>query len=90
MAVNAKTQRSPNDSLWHPVTAKWFAVVFGLALCYGVVQYRVGNDSNLGHTLLFVLNKVTSLAGVGFIAASYLVGEVIRWHNHAPASGWQS
>ena len=30
------------------------------------------------------MNKATSLAAVGFVASSYLVGRVFRWHNDNP------
>jgi DMSO/TMAO reductase YedYZ heme-binding membrane subunit len=37
------------------------------------------------HFPLFILNKATSLAAVFFVASSYLIGKIIRWHDHDPA-----
>jgi DMSO/TMAO reductase YedYZ heme-binding membrane subunit len=74
----------PEDRLWQPVTAKWFAVVFGAALAYSVLRYHIAGDVSWSHFPLFILNKATSLAAVVFVACSYLIGRVIRWHNSDP------
>ncbi len=74
----------PENRLWQPVTAKWFAAVFGAALAYSILRYHITGEVSWAHFPLFILNKTTSLAAVFFIACSYLVGRVIRWHNHDP------
>ena len=74
----------PPDRLLQPVTAKWFGVVFGISLAYGIIRYHIVQDVAWAHFPLFILNKTTSLAAVIFVACSYLVGRVIRWHNDNP------
>ena len=74
----------PEDRLWQPVTARWFAAVFGGAVLYAVVRYHLASDVPWEHFPLFILNKATSLAAVIFVGASYLIGPVIRWHNQSP------
>jgi len=75
--------KSPTDQrLWQPTTAKWFVVVFGAALLYAIMRYHLAGDVSWSHFPLFILNKATSLAAVVFVACSYLVGKVIRWHDH--------
>ena len=76
--------RLPEGRLWQPVTAKWFAVIFGAAVAYSILRYHIASDVSLTHFPLFILNKATSLAAVIFIASSYLIGRVIRWHNSNP------
>ena len=71
----------PPDRLWQPTTARWFAVVFGASLLYAIARYHLTGDVAWRHLPLFILNKVTSLAAVGFVACSYLVGKVFRWHD---------
>lgn len=71
----------PRDRLWQPTTARWFAVVFGACLAYAVLRYHVAGDVPLRHFPLYVLNKATALAAVAFVACSYLVGKVFRWHD---------
>ena len=84
--MTAKSEESnlPEDRLWQPVTAKWFGVVFGAALGYSILRYHIAGDVTWSHFPLFILNKATSLAAVVFVACSYLVGRVIRWHNSDP------
>ncbi len=84
--MNEDTGRSrlPEDRLWQPVTAKWFAVVFGACLAYSILRYHIASDVSWAHFPLFILNKITSLAAVCFIASSYLVGRVFKWHNKDP------
>ncbi len=72
----------PPDRLWQPTTAKWFGVVFGGCLVYAVVRYHLAGDVAWRHFPLFILNKATSLAAVVFVACSYLIGKIIRWHDH--------
>lgn len=72
----------PPHRLWQPTTAKWFFVVFGFALAYAVVRYHLAGDVAWRHLPLFILNKATSLAAVIFVACSYLIGKIIRWHDH--------
>ena len=71
----------PRKRLWQPTTAKWFLAVFGVSLAYAVVRYHVVGTVPWTHFPLFILNKVVSLAAVGFLACSYLVGRVFRWHS---------
>jgi DMSO/TMAO reductase YedYZ heme-binding membrane subunit len=71
----------PPDRLWQPTTAKWFAVVFGASLVYAIARYHLTGDVTWRHFPLFILNKLTSLAAVIFVACSYLVGKIFRWHD---------
>ena len=57
------------------------SAVFGLALVYAVIRYHLAGDVAWTHFPLFILNKATSLAAVIFVACSYLVGKIIRWHD---------
>ena len=75
----------PPDRLWQPTTAKWFAVVFGGSLAYAIVRYHLAGDVSWSHFPLFIFNKATSLAAVIFVACSYLVGKIFRWHDDNPA-----
>ena len=75
----------PPDRLLQPTTGKWFAVVFGGSLAYAVVRYHLAGDVAWRHFPLFILNKATSLAAVIFVASSYLIGKIIRWHDHDKA-----
>ncbi len=75
----------PPDRLWQPTTAKWFAAVFGGALVYAIVRNHLAGDVAWSHFPLFILNKATSLAAVVFVACSYLIGKIIRWHDHDKA-----
>jgi DMSO/TMAO reductase YedYZ heme-binding membrane subunit len=68
--------------LWQPTTVKWFIAIFGFSLLYAIVRYHIAGDVPWRHFPLFILNKATSLAAVFFIGASYLIGKVIRWHDH--------
>ena len=70
----------PENRLWQPVTARWFAVVFGAALAYSILRYHIAGDVAWSHFPLFILNKAVSLAAVVFVACSYLIGGVIRRH----------
>ena len=72
----------PPDRLWQPTMVKWFAVVFGACLFYAVVRYHLAGDVAWRHFPLFILNKATSMAAVVFVACSYLIGKIIRWHDH--------
>ncbi len=73
------------DRLWQPVTARWFAVLIGVALGYSIIRYHIFGGVEWSHFPLFILNKAFSLAGVFFVASSYLIGRVFRWHNADPA-----
>jgi DMSO/TMAO reductase YedYZ heme-binding membrane subunit len=75
----------PPDRLWQPTTAKWFTAIVGAALAYAMVRYHLVGDVAWRHFPLFILNKAISLAAVGFVASSYLIGKVIRWHDHDKA-----
>ena len=74
----------PPDRLWQPITAIWFAVIFGSSLAYAICRYHLAGDVEWSHFPLFILNKATSLAAVIFVACSYLIGKIIRWHNDDP------
>lgn len=74
----------PRNRLWQPTTAKWFIVVFGTSLVYALVRYHFVKDVAWVDFPLFILNKVTAMAAVVFVACSYLVGRWIKWHNHDP------
>jgi DMSO/TMAO reductase YedYZ heme-binding membrane subunit len=75
----------PPHRLWQPTTAKWFFVVFGFSLGYAVIRYHLAGDVAWRHFPLFILNKATSLAAVILVACSYLIGKIIRWHDHDKA-----
>ena len=75
----------PKHRLWQPVTAKWFFALCGSSLAYSILRYHLAGDVPWAHFPLFILNKATSLAAVLFVASSYLVGRVFKWHDHDPA-----
>jgi DMSO/TMAO reductase YedYZ heme-binding membrane subunit len=72
----------PEEHLWQPITVKWFFVVFGLSLFYAIIRYHLAAEIPWQHISLFILNKATSLSAVVFISCSYLIGKLIRWHDH--------
>jgi DMSO/TMAO reductase YedYZ heme-binding membrane subunit len=74
----------PRGRLWQPLTGRWFGAIFGFSLGYAVLRYHLAGDVAWEHFPLFILNKATSLAAVIFVACSYLIGRVIKWHNHDP------
>ncbi len=80
--MNDDNSSLPPDRLWQPTTAKWFAVIFGGSLAYAIVRYHIAGDVPWAHFPLFIFNKATSLAAVIFVACSYLVGKIFRWHDH--------
>ncbi len=80
--MSTKKENILSSRLWQPATAKWFFSIFGAALVYAIIRYHVAGDVPLAHFPLFILNKATSLAAVGFIASSYLIGKIFRWHDH--------
>ena len=82
--MDNERSRLPESRLWQPVTAKWFAVVFGTSLAYSILRYHVASQVSWEHFPLFILNKATSLAAVIFVACSYLIGRVLKWHNDDP------
>jgi len=75
----------PAHRLWQPTTAKWFAAVFGGSVVYAIVRYHFAGDVEWRHFPLFIFNKATSLAAVVFVSCSYLIGKIIRWHDHDKA-----
>ena len=78
-----KSARSlPPDRLWQPMTVKWFVSIFGASLAYAVLRYHIMGDVTWAHFPLFILNKAISLAAVGFISCSYLIGKIIHFHDH--------
>ncbi len=79
--MNDERPSLPPDRLWQPTTGKWFAAVFGGSLLYAIVRYHFAGDVAWSHFPLFIFNKATSLAAVVFVACSYLIGKVIRWHD---------
>jgi len=80
--MSDESRELPPHRLWQPATAKWFMVIFGFALAYAVIRYHLAGDVAWRHFPLFILNKATSLAAVLFVACSYLIGKIIRWHDH--------
>lgn len=80
--MNDDESSLPANRLLQPTTAKWFGVVFGGSVLYAIVRYHLAGDVEWRHFPVFILNKATSLAAVIFVAASYLVGKTIRWHDH--------
>lgn len=84
MNTEDKSPTLPENRLWQPVTIRWFAVIFGASLLYAVVRYHIAGSVEWQHFPLFILNKATSLAAVIFVACSYLIGRVIKWHNDDP------
>jgi len=80
--MNDEESNLPANRLWQPTTAKWFAVVFGGSVLYAIARYHLTGDVEWRHFPVFILNKATSLAAVIFVAASYLVGKIIRWYDH--------
>ncbi len=74
----------PSDRLWQPVTIRWLLLVFGIALAYAILRYHIAGTVSWAQLPLFILNKATALAAVFFVASSYLIGRVIKWHNHDP------
>ena len=72
----------PAERLLQPTTARWFVAIFGASLAYSIVRYHIAGDVEWQHFPLFIFNKATSLAAVLFVASSYLVGKIIRWHDH--------
>ena len=83
--MNDENSSLPAHRLWQPTTAKWFAVVFGGSLLYAIVRYHFAGDVAWRHFPLFIFNKATSLAAVVFVSCSYLIGKIIRWHDHDKA-----
>jgi len=83
--VSDRPSGRPSQPLWQPTTAKWFAVVFGSSLVYAIIRYHLAGDVAWAHFPLFILNKATSLAAVFFVASSYLIGKIFRWHDHDKA-----
>ena len=83
--MNDEHRELPAHRLWQPTTAKWFFVLFGFSLAYAVIRYHFAGDVPWRHFPLFILNKATSLAAVFFVASSYLIGKIIRWHDHDKA-----
>jgi DMSO/TMAO reductase YedYZ heme-binding membrane subunit len=82
--MSKASEEAKESRLWQPVTVKWFAALFGGALAYAIVRYHVAEGVEWSHFPLFILNKAVSLAAVFFVASSYLVGRVLKWHNHDP------
>ncbi len=55
-----------------------------------VLRYHLAGDVPWRHLPLFIFNKAVSLAATIFVACSYLVGKVIRWHNPAAQMSQES
>ena len=83
-STSEQSSRLPENRLWQPVTIKWFIAVLGACLVYAIIRYHFAEGVSWSHFPLFVLNKVASLAAVIFVACSYLIGRVIKWHNDDP------
>ena len=83
--INDQKSSLPKDRLWQPTTAKWFAVIFGISLVYAIIRYHLVGDVAWQNFPLFILNKIISLSAVAFVACSYLIGKIFRWHDHDKA-----
>jgi DMSO/TMAO reductase YedYZ heme-binding membrane subunit len=83
--MSGEHRELPPHRLWQPTTAKWFFVIFGFSVAYAVIRYHFAGDVPWRHFPLFILNKATSLAAVIFVTCSYLIGKIIRWHDHDKA-----
>jgi len=83
--TNSQRPDLPPNRLWQPTTAKWFFVVFGASVVYAIIRYHFAGDVAWRHFPLFIFNKATALAAVVFVACSYLVGKIIRWHDNDKA-----
>jgi DMSO/TMAO reductase YedYZ heme-binding membrane subunit len=75
----------PPHRLVQATTVRWFAVVVGFSLAYALIRYQFAGDVPWRHFPLFILNKATSLAAVILVTCSYLIGKIIRWHDHDKA-----
>ena len=84
MSPSSSSELAKESRLWRPVTARWFAVLFGAAVAYAILRYHILKGVEWSHFPLFILNKAVSLAAVFFVACSYLVGRVFKWHNADP------
>ncbi len=84
MTAESTQHHLPPHRLWQPVTAKWFGAVVGVSLTYAIIRYHLAGDVPWSHFPLFIFNKATALAATIFVASSYLIGKLIRWHNHDP------
>jgi len=84
MSPSPSSERAKQNRLWQPVTAKWFAVLFGAAVAYCGFRYHILKGVEWSHFPLFILNKAVSLGAVFFVACSYLVGRTLKWHNDDP------
>ncbi len=86
MAAENLDDRLPHHRLWQPTTVKWLVAVLGTALAYAILRYHLAGDVPWQHFPLFIFNKATALAATMFVACSYLVGKLFRWHDHDPRS----
>ncbi len=84
MSPSASSELAKESRLWQPVTVRWFTVLFGVAVGYAILRYHILRGVEWAHFPLYIFNKAVSLAAVFFVACSYLVGRVIRWHNDDP------
>lgn len=84
MSPSTSSELAKQNRLLQPTTARWFAVIFGAAVAYTVVRYHILRGVEWSHFPLYILNKAVSLAAVLFVACSYLVGRVLKWHNDDP------
>ena len=83
--VSDRPSGRPSQPLLQATTVKWFVALFGSALVYAIIRYHLAGDVAWAHFPLFILNKATSLAAVFFVASSYLIGKIFRWHDHDKA-----
>ncbi len=78
------SELAKQSRLWQPVTARWFAALFGAAVAYAILRYHILGSVAWSHFPLYIFNKAVSLAAVFFVACSYLLGRVFRRHNDDP------
>ena len=84
MSPSPASELAKQNRLLQPTTARWFAALFGAAVAYAVVRYHILRGVEWSHFPLYILNKAVSLAAVFFVASSYLIGRVVKWHNDDP------
>lgn len=72
------SQEIYTDRLIQPFTIKWLCLLLGVPMTYAILRYHVFSGTDWSHFPLFIANKGISLAAVGFIAMSYLIGKIVH------------
>ena len=78
-APQATWRKNPGSSVSLPPGAKlgWILGLWGACLAYAIVRYHVFRGVEWAHFPLYVMNKSFSLAGLAYLAASYMTGKWI-------------